>query len=135
MNRTILFLAAMLFSGAAFSQQCGLIPCPFPPTFSVGPAVQFNVHCTAPGNSFSDVQVFQATNSSTAVAASRIGSMNLSTMTVNSAPGHCFSNTRTHWEGCDETVATVPTYDYEVQVTGTVTCSSSGEMPYWLQAQ
>jgi hypothetical protein len=135
MKRIALFLVTLALSFPAFSQQCGLIPCPFPPTFTVGPAVQFNVYCTAPGSSFSDVQVFQATNSSTTVAASRIGSMNLSTMTVNSAPGHCFSNTRTHWEGCDETVATVPTYDYEVQVTGTVTCAASGNMPYWLQAQ
>jgi hypothetical protein len=143
LKRIALFVAALTACATVFAQSCGLIPCIWVPTFSVGPTgAQFSVPCSpTPGTPINDAQgVFSATGTSTLVQINSIDQlMNTSYLTDQNGSKYtgfaCARNTRTGVYGCHLTVATHPSMLYAVVVQGTATCNPAGSNKYWVGAQ
>jgi hypothetical protein len=138
-----MFVAVLFCAGAAYAQSCGLIPCFWFPTFSVGSTgAQFSVSCSpTPGTPIQDAQgVFSATGSSTVVSMTSYDQLMSTSYVLNQNgtqyPGFaCARNTRTGVYGCHLTVATTPGVLYGVVVKGTATCNPAGSNKYWVGAQ
>jgi hypothetical protein len=143
LKRIALFAIALTACATVFAQSCGLIPCIWVPTFSVGPTgAQFSVPCSpAPGTPINDGQgVFSATGASTLVQINSVDQlMGTSYLTDQNGTKYqgfaCARNTRTGVYGCHLTVATHPSMLYAVVVQGTATCNPAGSNKYWVGAQ
>jgi hypothetical protein len=143
LKRIALLVAALTACATVFAQTCGLIPCIWIPTFSVGPTgAQFSVPCSpTPGTPINDAQgVFSATGTSMLVSMTSYDQLtNASYLTDQNGTKYsgfaCARNTRTGVYGCHLTVATHPSMLYAVVVQGTATCNPAGSNKYWVGAQ
>lgn len=143
LKRIALFAAALTTCATVFAQSCGLIPCIWVPTFSIGPTgAQFSVPCSpTPGTAINDAQgVFSATGTSTTVSMTSYDQLtSTSYLTDQNGTKYtgfaCARNTRTGVYGCHLTLATHPSVLYAVVVQGTATCNPAGSNKYWVGAQ